>query len=178
MEELRYPTMSTPPSLDNLDGIAALYPHEPDHFDIVRAQVEQRAQLAKAWDIKPGEKVLEIGCGQGDCTVVLATAVGVAGSVTAVDPASLDYGEIDFFMPAGCSLSPNANQAPHTRSDKRKRTSAPPPSDTASTSCRPIPLPSYRATLSTTPLQCSRSAAGTSQHRRSSPISSQRFSLG
>ncbi|RPD65371.1 S-adenosyl-L-methionine-dependent methyltransferase [Lentinus tigrinus ALCF2SS1-7] len=84
--------MSTPPTIHDLDGIAAIYPHEPEHFSIVRAQVQQRAQLVNTWSIKPGEKVLEIGCGQGDCTVVLATAVGDEGSVTAVDPASLDYG--------------------------------------------------------------------------------------
>ncbi|RDX41630.1 S-adenosyl-L-methionine-dependent methyltransferase, partial [Lentinus brumalis] len=84
--------MSAPPSLDDLDGIAAIYPHEPDHFSVVRGQIEQRAGLVKTWNIQPGEKVLEIGCGQGDCTVVLATAVGDEGSVTAVDPASLDYG--------------------------------------------------------------------------------------
>ena len=84
---------SEPPTLDDLDGIAKLYPHNPGHFHIVRPQIEQRASLIKTWGIKPGEKVLEIGCGQGDCTVVLATAVGEDGSVTAIDPASLDYGE-------------------------------------------------------------------------------------
>jgi len=40
----------------------------------------------------PGSKVLELGCGQGDCTTVLATTVGGEGSVVAVDPAELDYG--------------------------------------------------------------------------------------
>jgi len=36
--------------------------------------------------------VLEIGCGQGDSTVVLADAVGETGHVDAYDPASPDYG--------------------------------------------------------------------------------------
>ncbi|OJT10830.1 hypothetical protein TRAPUB_12642 [Trametes pubescens] len=84
--------MSRPPSPDDLDALAAIYPHSPGQLHIVRSQIEQRAQLVKTWDIKPGERILEIGCGQGDCTLVLAAAAGEAGSVTAVDPASLDYG--------------------------------------------------------------------------------------
>lgn len=31
-------------------------------------------------------------CGQGDCTIVLADAVGEGGHVDAVDPGSPDYG--------------------------------------------------------------------------------------
>lgn len=38
------------------------------------------------------KKVLEIGSGQGDMTVVLAWAVGSSGTVHAIDPAPLDYG--------------------------------------------------------------------------------------
>ncbi|OBZ69489.1 hypothetical protein A0H81_10123 [Grifola frondosa] len=72
--------------------IAEIYPHEPEHLHVVVGQIEERVQLIKAWSIQPGERVLEIGCGQGDCTAALAVAVGEKGSVTAVDPASLDYG--------------------------------------------------------------------------------------
>ncbi|OQN98171.1 hypothetical protein B0A48_16003 [Cryoendolithus antarcticus] len=39
-----------------------------------------------------GSTVLEIGCGQGDTTIVLAHAVGSGGKVFALDPAPLDYG--------------------------------------------------------------------------------------
>jgi len=39
-----------------------------------------------------GEKVLELGCGQGDTTISLAAVVGEQGHVTALDPAPLDYG--------------------------------------------------------------------------------------
>ncbi|KAI1798316.1 S-adenosyl-L-methionine-dependent methyltransferase [Ganoderma leucocontextum] len=89
---LPVPAVPAPPTLDDIDGIARLYPHSPNHFKVIRPQTEQRASLIKTWGIKPGERVLEIGCGQGDCTVVLATSVGDEGSVTALDPASLDYG--------------------------------------------------------------------------------------
>ncbi|KAJ5281115.1 hypothetical protein N7478_006487 [Penicillium angulare] len=55
-------------------------------------QVEHRLALLRKWKIPQGSKVLEIGCGQGDCTILLADLVGENGHVTAIDPASLDYG--------------------------------------------------------------------------------------
>lgn len=67
----------------------------PRHFDFnfsSQPQTEHCFKLIEAWDIQPGEHVLEIGCGQGDCTAVLASVVGDAGHVTAVDPGSPDYG--------------------------------------------------------------------------------------
>lgn len=57
-----------------------------------RPQFEHRVNIVKSWNILPGSRVLEIGPGQGDCTIVLATAVGESGHVDAVDPAPLDYG--------------------------------------------------------------------------------------
>jgi SAM-dependent methyltransferase len=61
-----------------------------------RAQARQtrfRRALVDDWQIAPGARVLEIGCGQGDTTAVLADAVGPGGRVTAVDPADPGYGE-------------------------------------------------------------------------------------
>lgn len=55
-------------------------------------QIEHRLQLVSFWDIKPGSRVLEVGCGQGDCTIVLADRVGETGHVDAVDPGAPDYG--------------------------------------------------------------------------------------
>ncbi|KAK0471506.1 S-adenosyl-L-methionine-dependent methyltransferase [Armillaria novae-zelandiae] len=51
-----------------------------------------RFAILSKLDIPKGSKVLELGCGQGDCTAVLAELVGPNGRVTAVDPGSLDYG--------------------------------------------------------------------------------------
>jgi ubiquinone/menaquinone biosynthesis C-methylase UbiE len=42
--------------------------------------------------VPPGASVLEIGCGQGDMSIVLAAAAGPTGHVTALDPGALDYG--------------------------------------------------------------------------------------
>ncbi|KAJ5937597.1 hypothetical protein N7454_003939 [Penicillium verhagenii] len=55
-------------------------------------QIQARVDLYKTWDIPSGSKILEIGCGQGDCTLVMAYLVGEKGHVTAIDPAPLDYG--------------------------------------------------------------------------------------
>ncbi|KAH9477882.1 Methyltransferase ustM [Psilocybe cubensis] len=55
-------------------------------------QIDHRLHLVSFWDIKPGSRVLEIGCGQGDCTIVLADRVGDAGHVDAVDLGAPDYG--------------------------------------------------------------------------------------
>ncbi|KAL8280438.1 hypothetical protein RQP46_007086 [Phenoliferia psychrophenolica] len=55
-------------------------------------QISHRLELLKKWGVKEGDTVFEVGCGQGDATSVLATAVGPTGHVTAVDPAPLTYG--------------------------------------------------------------------------------------
>lgn len=56
------------------------------------SQTKHRVEIVSRFNLQPGSNVLEVGCGQGDFTVVLAAAVGKNGHVTAVDPASLDYG--------------------------------------------------------------------------------------
>lgn len=59
---------------------------------IQRIQTEHRMELAEFWGIKEGSKVLEIGCGQGDTTAVLAYLVGDEGFVHGMDIASPEYG--------------------------------------------------------------------------------------
>ncbi|MBM7054263.1 class I SAM-dependent methyltransferase [Streptomyces durocortorensis] len=55
-------------------------------------QTRHRATLVAGWDIAPGSAVLELGCGQGDMTAVLAEAVGPEGRVVAIDVADPSYG--------------------------------------------------------------------------------------
>jgi ubiquinone/menaquinone biosynthesis C-methylase UbiE len=55
-------------------------------------QESHRARIIGTWSLPISGTILEIGCGQGDCTVVLANTVGPKGHVDAIDPASLDYG--------------------------------------------------------------------------------------
>ncbi|CEO59061.1 Putative SAM-dependent methyltransferase [Penicillium brasilianum] len=72
--------------------IARVSPHDPTHFSIQHSQTLHRLVLLQHWNIPTDSKVLELGCGQGDYTIVLAYAVGKQGRVVAVDPAGLDYG--------------------------------------------------------------------------------------
>lgn len=77
----------------NADDLAPLSLYElPFHLEIQKHQTQHRIALVSKWEIPVGARVLEIGCGQGDCTIVLAAAVGPTGHVTAVDPAPLTYG--------------------------------------------------------------------------------------
>ncbi|KAF2166859.1 hypothetical protein M409DRAFT_22912 [Zasmidium cellare ATCC 36951] len=85
--------MKTSTQLENkAASIARLSLHDPDNFSIQYSQTLHRLELLQHWKIPTGSKVLELGCGQGDCTTVLADAVGEEGRVVAVDPADLDYG--------------------------------------------------------------------------------------
>ena len=56
------------------------------------AQLRHRMALVEFWTPAPGDQVLEVGCGQGDCTAVLAYAVGKGGKVVAADIESDTYG--------------------------------------------------------------------------------------
>ena len=65
----------------------------PSSQAVELSQARHRIRLLNSWcSIPPGARVLELGCGQGTCTAVLAYAVGDAGHVDAVDPARLEYG--------------------------------------------------------------------------------------
>ncbi|MGG0178508.1 class I SAM-dependent methyltransferase [Gottfriedia acidiceleris] len=60
--------------------------------DIQRIQTEHRFKLVEFWNIEKGSKVLEIGCGQGDTTAVLAYIVGENGFVHGIDIGPRTYG--------------------------------------------------------------------------------------
>lgn len=84
-------TMSTHATHFDAASIARLCLHDPIHFNIQYAQTLHRLALLQHWNVPTASNVLELGCGQGDCTTVLAHAVGEQGRVVAVDPAGLDY---------------------------------------------------------------------------------------
>lgn len=55
------------------------------------AAAKHRQQFIRSWGIPPGAKVLEIGPGQVDFSVVLADAVRPTGHAVAIDPAPSDW---------------------------------------------------------------------------------------
>ena len=63
---------------------------EDDHDQ--QTQLQHRYNLAKTFGVRQGMRILEVGCGQGDTTVVLADLVGAEGSVVAIDIAKGSYG--------------------------------------------------------------------------------------
>lgn len=91
------------------EEIAPLSLHNPAHLSVQLNQTKHRIAIISKWNVSwDGAKVLEIGCGQGDCTAVLAEAVGAGGHVTAVDPAPLTYGK---------ASAPSEVHNPHFSSD-------------------------------------------------------------
>ena len=54
--------------------------------------MDHRCRLAEFWQIPDGAHVLEVGCGRGFTTTVLATAVGSQGKVIAIDTQPLEKG--------------------------------------------------------------------------------------
>ncbi|KAH8719080.1 Methyltransferase ustM [Beauveria bassiana] len=83
-------------SMDHYSSMEALLPcylHRPkDRERVVVPQFEHRLNLCRAWKIPTGARILDIGCGQGESTLILADAVGPDGHVTGVDTAPADYG--------------------------------------------------------------------------------------
>ncbi|KAM7220626.1 putative SAM-dependent methyltransferase [Rhypophila decipiens] len=84
-------------------GSYAIAPTKPNayHNAIELSQATHRINLLNTAAWSPsfthqkdshGLRILEIGCGQGTCTQVLAEAVSPNGHIDAVDPAPLDYG--------------------------------------------------------------------------------------
>ncbi|KAM7201940.1 putative SAM-dependent methyltransferase [Naviculisporaceae sp. PSN 640] len=89
--------------LDSASKIAsyAIAPEKPNayHAAIELSQAIHRINLINTTAWSPsfinshGLRILELGCGQGTCTQVLAEAISSSnGHIDAVDPAPLDYG--------------------------------------------------------------------------------------
>ncbi|KDQ12907.1 hypothetical protein BOTBODRAFT_34051 [Botryobasidium botryosum FD-172 SS1] len=97
-EKVPYVSRLGPPSTRrmtsklNAEEIAKLILHDTKQSHVQVALTANRITLVEKWSIPEGSKVLEIGCGQGECTAVLAEVVGPDGHVTALDPAPPSHG--------------------------------------------------------------------------------------
>jgi SAM-dependent methyltransferase len=72
--------------------IAGYHITPSEHIASEIGQAQHRIKLLNFWQIPRGSKVLEIGCGQGTFTTVLAEAVGSEGHIDALDPGPPEYG--------------------------------------------------------------------------------------
>lgn len=75
-----------------MESVLACFLHADSQRTNVASRFAHRLDICDAWSIPPGSRLLDIGCGQGESTLVLAAAVGPAGGVTGVDDAPPDYG--------------------------------------------------------------------------------------
>jgi SAM-dependent methyltransferase len=75
-----------------IDQILACMAMAQSEAEIQRIQTRHRIRLAETWGIEEGDRILEIGCGQGDTTAVLAYMAGESGFVHGIDLADPDYG--------------------------------------------------------------------------------------
>lgn len=76
-----------------LETLLACSLHKPGLITKFHApRFRQRLDLVDSWGVREGERVLDIGCGQGESCLVLALKVGNSGHVTAIDPAQQEYG--------------------------------------------------------------------------------------
>ncbi|KAM3501601.1 hypothetical protein MY10362_005424 [Beauveria mimosiformis] len=77
----------------SIESLLPCYLHQPkDQEGVVVPKFKHRLNLCRAWNIPTGARILDIGCGQGESTLILADAVGPDGHITGVDTAPADYG--------------------------------------------------------------------------------------
>ena len=55
-------------------------------------QLRHRLALVELWGIEGDNRVLEVGCGQGETTVALASVAGASGHILGIDKESAAYG--------------------------------------------------------------------------------------
>lgn len=75
--------------IDEILACMAIAEEEPE---MQRIQTRHRMHLVETWGIEEGDRILEIGCGQGDTTAVLAYYAGESGFVHGIDLADPEYG--------------------------------------------------------------------------------------
>lgn len=67
--------MTAQPVSQLAKDIAALCSSTPNGVSLQESQTQHRLDLISKWPIGAGDKVLELGCGQGDCKSNASTDV-------------------------------------------------------------------------------------------------------
>lgn len=76
-----------------MDELLSSYLHdERARASRVEPMFQHRLAITGAWDILPGSRILDIGCGQGESSLVLALTNGPYGHIMGIDSAPPDYG--------------------------------------------------------------------------------------
>ncbi|KAL2260167.1 hypothetical protein VTK26DRAFT_5926 [Humicola hyalothermophila] len=74
------------------EDIWSSYLHKESERSIIAKRFQHRINLCQVWGIEPGWQILDIGCGQGESSLVLASFTGPSGLVTGIDTAPPGYG--------------------------------------------------------------------------------------
>jgi SAM-dependent methyltransferase len=75
-----------------------------EKYGLLEHQTRHRLNILEKFGIPINSKVLEIGCGQGDMTAVLASTLAES-HIDAIDPAPLDYGKPETLGQAQARIS-------------------------------------------------------------------------
>lgn len=79
--------------LENVNAILSTCLYIKQHEELVWIpRIKVRLAIADAWAIKPGTRILDIGCGQGESSVMLAQVLGPGSFIFGIDTARPDYG--------------------------------------------------------------------------------------
>ncbi|MCJ1357637.1 MAG: hypothetical protein MMC33_007633 [Icmadophila ericetorum] len=87
------PSQTSKLGSSKLDTLLSCCLHDPKQEDLIYIpRFKHRLTLTKAWSIKPNQKILDIGCGQGESCLAVALDLGPSGHVIGIDTAEPDYG--------------------------------------------------------------------------------------
>lgn len=75
-----------------LDELLSACLHQETDRENVLEGFRHRLKICRAWDIPAGSQILDIGCGQGESSLILALLNGPDGLVTGIDNGPPEYG--------------------------------------------------------------------------------------
>jgi demethylmenaquinone methyltransferase/2-methoxy-6-polyprenyl-1,4-benzoquinol methylase len=81
------PTPPTSRGRPDVDAARALYSRHADDYDVLTEWAgADRARVVELLDLRPGDTVLDVGCGTGLCFAGIVGGIGASGRLIAVEP--------------------------------------------------------------------------------------------